>query len=542
MISRRALLAGGLVLAAFSAAAGLFHSLGQRSNEPGLISIQGLPENGFANVELFSPVTGGASFKVDSTSGPVSIPPVSSEALRKPYYLTYQVSGSDIVFQINPLLNTFRISAQGLKATDFLNVRTGSARLASDVPPDWSGRIEFGGKLPNRGSGNGMICADIGGSYRDALSLCHDTGLQITPVQLGGGGGDDAALPYMIARNWVAGLQRMTQQLTTVMMQQMQVMGTFFDGKQQLELQRLFQSKLAKAHRDYYPGESMCQIGTMVRDLAVSDGRATLAKSVINENILGRELVSGDRSTVTGDQSNLEGRLADLRERNCNPDGSNPGSKEFCAESEGDKSRRDRDVNFTELVSLPSTIDADFLDSRTTKQEQDLFTMINGLYANRGFEVVSAGLVTSTDFSQNFMDMRSIVAMRGVARNSIASIVAMKTAGPSRDNSAGQFMKELMKEMQLSDEEIESLLGKNPSYFAQMDVLTKKIYQNPTFYTNLYDKPANIQRMRASMSAIKTMQDRDIYNALLRREMLISMLLELQTRELENPTTPAALK
>ena len=59
---------------------------------------------------------------------------------------------------------------------------------------------------------------------------------------------------------------------------------------------------------------------------------------------------------------------------------------------------------------------------------------------------------------------------------------------------------------------------------------TKKIYQSPTFYTNLYDKPANVQRLRAAMKAVKIMQDRDIHAAYLRREMLMSMLLEVKLR------------
>jgi hypothetical protein len=63
-----------------------------------------------------------------------------------------------------------------------------------------------------------------------------------------------------------------------------------------------------------------------------------------------------------------------------------------------------------------------------------------------------------------------------------------------------------------------------------MELLTRKMYQNPTFYAALYTKPANVERTAAAMEAIKLMQDRDRFEAALRREMLLSVLLELKLR------------
>src|SRR5690606_17866922 len=97
--------------------------------------------------------------------------------------------------------------------------------------------------------------------------------------------------------------------------------------------------------------------------------------------------------------------------------------------------------------------------------------------------------------------------------------------------SSAAHMRALFREFGLPDEEIVKLLGPNPSYFAQMELLTKKIYQSPNFYTNLYDKPANVQRIIAAMQAIKLMQDRDIQEALQRREMLLSIMLEIRLRQ-----------
>ncbi len=95
-------------------------------------------------------------------------------------------------------------------------------------------------------------------------------------------------------------------------------------------------------------------------------------------------------------------------------------------------------------------------------------------------------------------------------------------------------MKALLREFGVVDEnasgdtndEIDNILGERPSYYAQMEVLTKKIYQHPNFYTNLYDKPANVDRIGASIDAITLMNQRDRFESILRREMLTSLLIE----------------
>ncbi len=59
-----------------------------------------------------------------------------------------------------------------------------------------------------------------------------------------------------------------------------------------------------------------------------------------------------------------------------------------------------------------------------------------------------------------------------------------------------------------------------------MEVLTKKLYQNPMFYSELYDKPANVERKTVAMQAIELMQRRDMYRSVLRSEATLSVMLE----------------
>ena len=74
------------------------------------------------------------------------------------------------------------------------------------------------------------------------------------------------------------------------------------------------------------------------------------------------------------------------------------------------------------------------------------------------------------------------------------------------------------------------MLGENPSYYAQLEILAKKIYQSPDFYANLYDKPANVERKSVALKAIELMLDRAIYESQIRQEMTMSVLLSSRLR------------
>ncbi|HRQ60530.1 MAG TPA: hypothetical protein PLO23_03300, partial [Alphaproteobacteria bacterium] len=90
----------------------------------------------------------------------------------------------------------------------------------------------------------------------------------------------------------------------------------------------------------------------------------------------------------------------------------------------------------------------------------------------------------------------------------------------------GAHLKAILKDFGISDTDIDTIYGKNPSYYAQMEILTKTLYQHPNFYTNLYDKPANVDRINTAMAAIRLMQLRDRFDSQTRRELLMASLME----------------
>ena len=336
---------------------------------------------------------------------------------------------------------------------------------------------------------------------------------------------------------WVATLQMMTSQLTAAMMDQVTAVGMLFDAKHQLEVQREFQRLTAQAHKDYHPSAQMCVVGTFVRSLTESERYSDLTQIALSERMLDRETISGDVLTLEGSTSDYRSRLDHFIEKSCNekdagkgPDG-NYGLSNLCKNGNKDAKRKDMDVDYTTQISAPLTIDIDFVKGgEPTAAEEDIMALLNNLFYNDPFPEIEPSKTQLKGMSQPLQNMRSIIAMRGIAQNSIANIVAEKTASPDAA-SAMPFIRALIKEFGLDQTEIDKLFGENPSYYAQMEILTKTLYQHPHFVMNLYDKPTNVKRIRAAMRAIKLMQDRDINEAMLRREMLLSMILEIRIRE-----------
>ena len=340
-------------------------------------------------------------------------------------------------------------------------------------------------------------------------------------------GGDPQGLLFNVVRSFMA----MAEQLTINMIQQMQMLGMLIDAKHQLETQLLFQQKIAEAHKDYQPSEQMCTFGTFTRDLAVTERSANLTRQALSNELMQRETGSADSKGRTPLSDSLS-RIATFRTHFCNRGDNNNGLGLLCPR-QTPAATRDRDIDYTQTVDLPLSLDVNMADDIITNDERSIFALVDNLFAHDTMPPLSDSYMDQPQYQYHYMNMRSIFAIRGIARNSIANVIALKTATPNGagENSNAPFLRALFREFGIADEEIPLMLGENPSYYAQMELLTKKIYQNPIFYNNLYDKPANVKRIRAAMTAIKLMQDRDIAASLQRREMLLSLMLELRLRQ-----------
>lgn len=343
-------------------------------------------------------------------------------------------------------------------------------------------------------------------------------------------------------RNWITttffleymrpAMQMMTSQFSANMMQQVQIIGTFFDAKHQLETQRLFQQMTAEAHRDYQPSEGMCAIGTNTKSLAASERRSNLAQAVFANRLSQRQLSTGDNISRSGEESDRKSRVEDFIKKFCIKTDYAEALNLLCKGGNSKKHMRNMDVDFTSAVENRLTLDLDFTDkgnnSDPTDDEEEIFALGNNLFGNVVLPTMKNLLISNRrgdpyPAAYWYLDLRSVAAKRSVAQNSFAAVTGMKAEG---DEEVAPFLKAVLAEAGINPNEIEPRLGEKPSYFAQMEVLTKDLYQNPNFYANLYDKPVNIERKAAALQAIELMQDRDIYKSLLRSEAVLATLVE----------------
>lgn len=351
--------------------------------------------------------------------------------------------------------------------------------------------------------------------------------------------------------NILPAMQLMADQLTAVSLMQTQIFGTFLDAKHQLETQQSIQKIAARAHKDYHPSVGMCEFGSSVKSLAASERRSEYNAIVMAQRSQDRALGSANTSASTGSDFDQESRVRQFRKTFCNPRDNNSGLAFMCDHDQNynggdsgaeDKARMNKDIDFVRTVDGEWTLDIDFSDTELTNDEEEVLALASNLYGHNVFPRPPARSLEDspnldiTSMQGFYMDARSVIAKRSVAENSFNAITAMKASGApgSKD-----YIKAVLKELGVDDEngppaDLEAMLGENPSYYAQMEVLTKKIYQNPDFYTNLYDKPANVTRKQVALQAIGLMQKFDLFKSYLRNEASLSVLLELAVMDLQD--------
>jgi hypothetical protein len=353
-------------------------------------------------------------------------------------------------------------------------------------------------------------------------------------------------------------LMMMTEQLSAGAMQQMQIIGSFMDAQNQLETQMLFQRLAARAHKDYQPSIELCEIGTTARALAAADRRGEFNSIVMARRMQDRQLTNMNSIAADGTFSDIRSRInifrstfCDINDNNRDQGAPQTGLEIFCNNNSGPADRVNNDVDFTRTAYLPLTVDVRFDDGVVQNDETDILALAMNLYANNAMNPIPINFITvppnygSTPLVQPrndptvLLDVRAVTAKRSVAHNSFANLVAMKSASGVIPAAAAArdpypFMASILNQLGVTnDAEIEEIIGLHPSYYAQMEVLTKKMYQRPEFYTNLYGKPANVQRVSAAMRAIGLMQNMDMFESRLRSEAALSVLLELKIDEVQ---------
>lgn len=471
-----------------------------------------------------------------------------------------------VILDLDTKSGDIDFSAKGLDG--FSDIQLSRGDKVEKLGADWAGLFstKISGfdkdKLEGRGPvqfafQNFGINGDISKAVSPKIYVDDDDG--ITGSALGDNEGSSLEA---IQERWSAALITMTLQLSAVMEMQTYLIGHLFDANIQIDAQRKIHELQARAHKDYHPSEQMCRVGTFVRSLADSEVKSDLEKNLLNKYLI--EQYTGVENTQAGGgvEFHESTKLYNYVEDYCWISDNDGAVGSICAAvTSMDKfDRINKDIDYTRTLMSKLTLDVNFADAVTTPEEEDVIALSKNLYFPSTFDVSTLQKLKK-DIRPHYRS-RSYAAKMGVAHNSFINIVGMKASAPEghltvtttttppppsfatgppsaiakvttrdapailEEDSGWAYMKAMLREFDIPDEEIHVLLGDRPSYYAQMEVLTKKIYQSPNFYTNLYDKPTNVKRIGAALDAISLMHGRDRYESLLRREMLSAVLLE----------------
>lgn len=340
-------------------------------------------------------------------------------------------------------------------------------------------------------------------------------------------------------------------QLAAVGTHQVTIIGMFMDAQQQLETQRLIQKLHARATKDYMPTTGMCEFGTRIMGLAATERKGEASALILSRRSTNRFMGNTYASASSGAQADIVSRFATFKENHCNPHDNNGSMAVVCygsiaaagALTDVQRARINADINYERTLWNPKTVEIDLtLNSATNTEHEDIFALASNLY---GFEIADR---VSPDKLRNmpnedisgvqaaWIDWRAVTAKSKVAENSFNALVALKAegTGESRD-----FIHAYLRELGVRDyliggtDYVEEFIGENPSYDAQMELLTKTAYQSSLFYTNLYESPANVERKGVAMQAIGLMQKFDLLKSHLRTEASLSILLELSVEQLQ---------
>ncbi|MGH1398082.1 MAG: hypothetical protein ACRBCT_02600 [Alphaproteobacteria bacterium] len=348
-------------------------------------------------------------------------------------------------------------------------------------------------------------------------------------------------------------LMLFTEQMSAAAMHQTFAIGTFLDAKHQLETQRLLQELQTEAHKDYQPSEDFCYFGTNVRSLAASEQKAKANALYLSRRQMARQLGQNNIAGAQGRGDDKAGRWREFTESFCDPQDNNwfagagsNGLELACGAGASNPTYTNADIDYTRLVENARTITLDDPPADLTMTaglgispiRRAVFALSNNLYGHNVLkrEGLSAENLQGKKLQGEYLALRSVAAKRSVAENSFNAIVGIKSAGTATYNSAVdagtyQFLGSILKEVGIPEAEIDNMIGRKPSYYAQLELLAKKIYQNPDFYADLYDKPANVKRKRVALQAIELMLDRAIYESQVRQELATSVLLSARLRE-----------
>lgn len=315
--------------------------------------------------------------------------------------------------------------------------------------------------------------------------------------------------------------------------------GAFLDATIFLDTNRDLQVQATQTMQNYTVSDQVCKFGTLSKALVASDAKSEAAKLVLSEISLARSLGTTASVSAAGRGQDNGARLYTFVVKFCDLAENGSGLNSLCRVANPVvDTAQSRDVSFGRVLDDRVTLNGDFTDAADTQDETNVVAMSDYLYGHRQptKRISYTELQSTPGRGRLYQEYRSIIARRAAAQNTFNTLAGMKSAGSGITD---QYLDAALQALGLPQEEIPKYIGgqypnndrKFASYNGQMEMLTKKIYEDPAFYANLMESKVNTQRVSAAMQGVGLAQSRDIYRSIERSEMLMALLVELEARK-----------
>lgn len=301
--------------------------------------------------------------------------------------------------------------------------------------------------------------------------------------------------------------------------------GNVMEGQSNIDSIRAFQEQASDALVGAQTSDALCRFGSLSKSLAASDVKVQAKVLDLSKASLDRELLRRGQKSAEGTTQDLISRYELFKSKFCDIK-SYGATFSFCTKA--DDYLTNLDIDYTRLVDTQATI--------SDAEDRGVVPLMNNLFAPETFQPIPADSLKPSANSSNsrdlYMDQRALIAKRSVAQNTFQNIVARRSQGTG---GSMESMKALLKNMGISeDSEVVRYLTDKPSYYSQMDVLTKRVYQDADFFKNLMDNPTNLARQYAAMQSFGLMQQRDMYDSVQRSELLLSLIVEMELEDYQS--------
>ena len=328
--------------------------------------------------------------------------------------------------------------------------------------------------------------------------------------------------PDQLEQNWIDAIQIWSAHVGATILAKTALYGNLLNTQMQLAFLKEQQKRQAQTLLDSSVSNQVCRAATLSHSLGKADFR-TLAEQrvlarILQERDLGKEGSLHFENEKVNLTTGLQARIVLFKETYCDKYAENSSLARVCKVNLADN--LNRDIDYTRVIDVPKTLAINFTGNQTLEpDEADVIAFGENLFPS--MPIASTNRIPQS--SETYMDLRSLQAARAVARNSFAAVVSEKA---SVENPKAMYAHNLLKSMNVDPREAELLLGRNPSYFAQMNLLTKTLYQTTDFAKGLMTGGANVERARVAMKAVDLQQNADLLDSLYRREMLLATYLE----------------